>query len=422
MNKIQLNVHSHYERKVYYVYVYLDPQNDEPIWVGKGMGDRYASHIGAKALGNKEPFHQRLAGIIKDGGIPEVRLVLENLEEKEALYWEAFFIEAIGRRNDPINHGPLLNLRAGGPGSESKKYKGVAKKGSKFKGNICDNGSKHLGYFDTAELAARAVDQAFVARDGEDTVFHKLNFPEDWDGTKCLRDWVERRPDYSNPEKVSKYRGVQWEARHRKGKGKGWRRAGWRCQIDTRLGKKHKHCRDELSAAKLYDELAKEFQGVRAIVNFPEDWDGVRCLRLPIDFRPLPRGLKPHEESPEGVQWNTPAPAPAPAPRSPKVPNLGGGPRKSGRGYVRGPNPGKRFKGIWQETIVINGTKYPLPEAWHSRIQVDGKYLSLGKHTSDEKAARAFDAAALVYQAEPWLNFPEEHGRVNPQTTSAMTV
>jgi len=415
MSNIQLKVHSQCERQVYYVYVYIDPRNDEPIWVGKGMGDRYSSHTCAKTLHDKEPFHQRLLEIIEEGVTPEVRLVLEHLEETEALYFEAFFIEAIGRRNDPINPGPLLNLRAGGNGNRNKTYRGVAKKGSKFKANISHKKrSVHLGYFDTIEDAARASDQAYVERDGEETVFHKLNFPEEWDGIQCLRDWVERRPGTNKSEKQSKYRGVVWEPRRHR-PGRGWRKAGWRCGISTRLGKKLLRCRDELTAARKYDELAKKFQGVRARVNFPDEWDGDRCLRDPVNYRRDPRetqGLKPHEDSARDAIWNTPDPKPKP--EKSRVPDLGGGPRVSGRGYVRGPNPGKRFKGIWQETIVIQGTKYPLPNAWHARIKVDGKYRSLGKHTSSEKAARAFDAAAIVYQAEPWLNFPEEHERINP--------
>lgn len=78
----------------------------------------------------------------------------------------------------------------------------------------------------------------------------------------------------------------------------------------------------------------------------------------------------------------------------------------------RGPNPNKRFKGIFNDCMRIGDKIYP-GNVWCARIKVDKKYKSLGRHPSAEAAAGAFDIAAIQHQDDPWLNFPGEHGRVN---------
>jgi len=41
------------EKLLHYVYVYVDPSNDEIFYVGKGKGDRCFAHLSEKSDGDK---------------------------------------------------------------------------------------------------------------------------------------------------------------------------------------------------------------------------------------------------------------------------------------------------------------------------------------------------------------------------------
>jgi len=102
---------------VYYVYAYLDPRDGIPFYVGKGHGRRDRSHLLPSSYHRRTLFYNKLRKMLCEGVTPQVVHLAENLVEHEAFALEAFFILALGRRNDPTNPGPLCNLSNGGEGS-----------------------------------------------------------------------------------------------------------------------------------------------------------------------------------------------------------------------------------------------------------------------------------------------------------------
>lgn len=106
------------QKEIYYVYAHYKPGTDEIFYVGKGKGGR--AYCGDR----ENNFWKKV--VKKNNGF-DVKLLLENLKEYEALCMEPMYINAYGRRNQ--NKGPLVNLTDGGEGvsgmihSESSKEK-----------------------------------------------------------------------------------------------------------------------------------------------------------------------------------------------------------------------------------------------------------------------------------------------------------
>lgn len=93
----------------YYTYIYFDPsRNNEPIYVGKGSGNRYLHHLNSK---KKHPFVQRLQSMKNAGVEPKIE-VIWGLEEDIAYQMEVDYISYFGRKD--LGKGPLLNLTDGG--------------------------------------------------------------------------------------------------------------------------------------------------------------------------------------------------------------------------------------------------------------------------------------------------------------------
>jgi len=86
-----------------YVYVYIDPRDRMPFYIGKGKGNRAWSHL-------KDPADRqttrRIKAIRKDGKEPEIDLLRYGLSDPEAALVEAAAIDLLGRP-------PLTNLVAG---------------------------------------------------------------------------------------------------------------------------------------------------------------------------------------------------------------------------------------------------------------------------------------------------------------------
>jgi hypothetical protein len=109
----------------YYIYIYLDPRNDEkyhynnfsflfkPIYIGKGKNKRL------KIFNNRNSFFKNTLNKIEKSGLKPIIIKLyENLSENQAFEIEKRLIQEIGR-ND-LNSGPLLNMTDGGEGCSGK--------------------------------------------------------------------------------------------------------------------------------------------------------------------------------------------------------------------------------------------------------------------------------------------------------------
>ncbi len=103
---------------VFYVYVYVDPRDGVPFYIGKGKGRRAYNHLTAsviqRGLDKGWFFYHKLRKLLASDTPPEIRFLCKELTEDQALYWETFFIGALGRRD--IKTGCLCNMTSGGDG------------------------------------------------------------------------------------------------------------------------------------------------------------------------------------------------------------------------------------------------------------------------------------------------------------------
>ena len=71
----------------YYVYLYIDPRNEQPFYVGKGQGGRALSHLSEAAESRK---CARIAELRAEGKQPRIDILAHGLRDEET----AFRIEA----------------------------------------------------------------------------------------------------------------------------------------------------------------------------------------------------------------------------------------------------------------------------------------------------------------------------------------
>jgi len=100
-------------RSDFYCYVGFHPKTGEPLYVGKGRGQRILAHNWDAARGDHSNTH--LANVFKKYGQIEFVKVRENLTEEEAFETEKALIEHFGRVNSGT--GILCNRSDGGDGN-----------------------------------------------------------------------------------------------------------------------------------------------------------------------------------------------------------------------------------------------------------------------------------------------------------------
>jgi len=87
---------SEIEKLGYYVYVYNDPRNDCPFYVGKGQGNRAFAHLVDKSESLKV---KRIEEIHAAGLSPKIEILAFGLDEPTAFKIEAAAIDLIGFEN-----------------------------------------------------------------------------------------------------------------------------------------------------------------------------------------------------------------------------------------------------------------------------------------------------------------------------------
>lgn len=106
---------------IYYVYIYYDPRKTpaEPIYVGKGHGDRMTIHINRQCY---NPILRRKVNKIRSLGLePVLEKFAENMSNEDACKLEMELIAKYGRLH--LKTGTLCNLTEGGEGTVGYKHR-----------------------------------------------------------------------------------------------------------------------------------------------------------------------------------------------------------------------------------------------------------------------------------------------------------
>jgi hypothetical protein len=78
----------------YYVYVYIDPRNNEEFYYGKGHGSRKSAHLLAEGDSAKV---RRIKEIQKEGEQPKIKVVATDLTEEQAYLVESTLLWKLGK-------------------------------------------------------------------------------------------------------------------------------------------------------------------------------------------------------------------------------------------------------------------------------------------------------------------------------------
>jgi len=94
----------------FYIYFHTRLDTNQVFYVGKGAIKKINSYRRAFENHNRSNWWKN----ITNKSSYRVDIMMSNLDENEAFYWEKFYIKYIGRVNK--NKGPLVNLTDGGEG------------------------------------------------------------------------------------------------------------------------------------------------------------------------------------------------------------------------------------------------------------------------------------------------------------------
>lgn len=99
-----------------YVYIYRDPsRGNEPIYVGKGKGNRAQFHLSRT---DKHPMTHRVQKMLRENVSPVVAFIASGIDDELACLVEQEAISKFGRKD--LGKGPLLNLTDGGEGTSGR--------------------------------------------------------------------------------------------------------------------------------------------------------------------------------------------------------------------------------------------------------------------------------------------------------------
>ncbi|MCX6356214.1 MAG: GIY-YIG nuclease family protein [Candidatus Aureabacteria bacterium] len=86
----------------YYVYVYIDPRNNEEFYYGKGRGNRKSAHLLARGDSAKV---KRIKDIYKEGEQPKVKVIAADLTEDQAFLVESTLLWKLGNNLTNVASG-----------------------------------------------------------------------------------------------------------------------------------------------------------------------------------------------------------------------------------------------------------------------------------------------------------------------------
>lgn len=154
---------------MYYIYVYLDTRKKgsysfgnfhfeyEPFYVGKGVNERYLTHLkiaNRSRKGKSNLIITKIKSILNDGFEPTILKIIENLTRENYDSYEKLMIKLIGKYCDGL--GPLLNTTNGGDGgitwvgehhNKGKKLEEIVgdEKAIELKKKLSKNASERIG-------------------------------------------------------------------------------------------------------------------------------------------------------------------------------------------------------------------------------------------------------------------------------------
>lgn len=102
----------------YYIYSYIEPDKDEPFYIGKGRGNRSHYHLAECYNNQNTHFYCKLKSMLDKGIQPRIYFFDTELTEEQAFEREIELIRAYGRLD--LGTGCLTNHTNGGEGSSNQ--------------------------------------------------------------------------------------------------------------------------------------------------------------------------------------------------------------------------------------------------------------------------------------------------------------